>query len=124
MAEEDDEVKAICSACMEPFDVEDVRVIPSYNDFLRNYVTTYRCEKCWEDTFNKTRTRLASTALDREILSMIEFFERYHIFIKEYREGASKRVVKDLLLKLLDRLKSGETKLEIDTTTMIKLPDL
>ena len=124
MAEQDDEVQAICSACMNPFPLDQTHVIPHFNDYLNMYVTTYRCESCWLPTLEATRKRLSECTDKPEILTMIEFFERYKIFIKEYKQRKPMPVVKELLIKLLDRLKTGETKLEITGPAIpIKLPN-
>lgn len=119
-----EEFKAICSACYQPVPVEKTRVQPGYNDTLRAYVTNYRCEKCWEADLLKTRERIAACTDPEELATGVVFFARYGVPVPGLMLEDPPAVVRGRLLLMIDRLKSGELKLRIDTrkTVPIKLP--
>jgi hypothetical protein len=123
---EKDEMKAVCSACFSAVPVEQTHVQPGYNDTLRAYVTTYRCENCWVAGLAATRARVAACTDPEELSTAVVFFSRYGVAVPGLMPGDPVDVVREKLLALLDQLASGEVRLKIDTkaTIPLKLPPL
>lgn len=119
-----DELKALCSACMEPVAVELAHVQPGYNDTLRAYVTTYRCDACRAADLTATRARMAACTDPEELATGVLFFARYGVAVPDLAPGDPPPVVREKLLVLMDRLATGELRLKIDTkaTIPLKLP--
>ena len=68
----------LCSHCMKLCEGEGANVIPSWNNDMDTFVTTYRCTACVTTSLNETRQRL--TILDEKSRrSLCEFLRRYHI---------------------------------------------
>jgi len=118
-----EEYKALCSACFESVPVPKTHVIPSYNDVLQMYVTTYRCETCWLTTLDATRDRLSACEDAAEVATCAEFFERYKVRVMEHRRKDPLPAVKAKLLQLLAELRAGTRKLAIGKAIPVKLPD-
>ena len=110
------ERQVFCSACFELAPESRVHLIPFFNDDVRKYVDTYRCEKCVESALDQTRSRLEATDDLAEIASAATFFEVHSVFILEHRRGDPILVVRKCLLALLDQLQSGHLRLGIGVT--------
>lgn len=119
-----DELKAMCSACFEPVPVAQAHVQPGYNDTLKAYVTTYRCDGCRAKDLAATRARITACTDPKELATGVLFFSRYGVAVPGHVPGDPPAAVRDQLLVLMDRLASGELRLKIDTKTTIpiKLP--
>src|SRR5580698_1630675 len=107
------ERQVLCSGCGQVVPESAVYVIPFFNDYAGGYVTTYRCEQCWESSLEDTRTRLADTEDETEIASAAAFFERHNVFVHEYLRGDPAPIVRKRLGQLLDLLRSGAVRLKI-----------
>jgi hypothetical protein len=105
-----------CSGCFEVVSELRVHVIPFFNADVGGYVTTYRCERCWLPSLDETRARLAKATDEAEIASAAIFFERHEVFLFEFRRGDRAPVLRGLVLQMLDRLRSGESRLPIGST--------
>ncbi len=105
-----------CSGCFTVLPESEIHLIPFYNDTLRNYVTTYRCDSCWLDGIDETRKRIELTESSSEIALAAEFFKRHAVFIHEYLRGDPPEEVKRTLLYLIDLMKTGGLKLNIGKT--------
>ncbi len=65
---------------MQSFPAASTHLIPWFNTHLDNYVTTFRCEKCWLRSLDETRDRLsAATADEADRRKLVAFFDRYGI---------------------------------------------
>ena len=102
------ERQVFCSACFEVVPESRVHLVPFFNDDVRKYVETYRCEKCVESALDQTRSRFEATDDLAEITSAAAFFEAHAVFILEHRRGDPISVVRKCLLALLDKLRSGQ----------------
>src|SRR5262245_36106129 len=105
--------QVFCSGCFTVLLESKIHLIPCYNDALRNYVTTYRCESCWLDSIDETRERIELTESSSDIELAAEFFKRHAVFIHEYLRGDPPEDVKRALLRLIDLMKTGGLKLRI-----------
>src|SRR5436853_348964 len=74
-----EELKAVCSACFATVPVEQVHVQPGYNDDLKAYVTTYRCDGCRAADLAATRARMAGCTDPAELATGVTFFARYGV---------------------------------------------
>jgi hypothetical protein len=105
MAEE--ERRVLCSRCLDVVEESRISVLPSYNDEAGGYVTAYRCERCRQASLDAARARLADSADADEVASLAGWFERYNIFLHEFRRGDPLAVVRALLGRMLDLLEAG-----------------
>ena len=88
-----------------------IHVVPGFNETAGGYVTSYRCDDCWLTTLDETAARLATCEDEEEIASLCIFFERYNIFIFEFRRGDPLPVVRQLLLQTIEMMKTGHIRL-------------
>jgi hypothetical protein len=107
-AEEDDEEErqVFCSGCLQVFSESLVHVIPYFNDSVTAYVTTYRCGECWIPSLEETRSRLASTKDEAEIMSAGDFFHRHGVYVLEFMRGDPAPDVQKVLVRLIELLRS------------------
>jgi len=126
MPAKEEEVQAICSKCFNPVPVMKTFVQPGYNDMLRSYVTTYRCEGCRAEDLAATRARMAACKDKEELATGVLFFSRYDVRVIGLSPFAPIEMIREKLLGLMDQLASGELKLKIDTRSAIpiKLPEI
>lgn len=105
-AENQGERQIVCSACLQVVREYLIHVIPYYNGDVGRYVTTYRCERCWLPSLDETRARLELTVDETEIASAVEFFEQHGVILHEFRRGDPIAVVRNLLVRMIDLLRS------------------
>ena len=111
--EDSDERQILCSGCLQVFPESLVHVIPYFNSTVNAYVTTYRCEQCWIPSLEETRTRLASTQNEAEILSAGAFFQGHGVYIHEFMRGEPNPNVQSILLRMIDLLRSEGLRISI-----------
>ena len=112
-AETSEERQILCSGCLGVFPEPLITVIPYFNSDLSEYVTTYRCEQCWGPSLEETRTRLANTTNEAEIVSAAILFERHGVILHEFRRGDPTPVVRQRLGQMLDLLRAGAIRLAV-----------
>jgi hypothetical protein len=117
--EKPDDRQIVCSGCLQVFPESLVHVIPYFNSNVGGYVTTYRCERCWLPSLEETRTRLASTEDETEIASAASFFERHGVILHEFKRGDPAPVVRKMLGRMFDLLRSGVIRLSIGPTPQL-----
>lgn len=100
-----------CSRCFAIVPESRVHVVPGFNETLGTYVTSYRCDDCWQPTLDETAARLAASDDEEEIASLCTFLERYGVFVFEFRRGDPLPVVKQILLQTIALMKSGAVRL-------------
>ena len=105
--------QVVCSGCLRVVPESDVHVIPYFNSDAQGYVTTYRCEQCWLPSLEETSTQLATTGDEALIASAVAFFERHGIFLHEARRGDPLPVVRALLRRMIDLVRSGTIRLPV-----------
>jgi hypothetical protein len=103
----------LCSGCLQVVPESLVHVIPYFNGDVGGYVTTYRCARCWLPSLEETRTRLANTKDETEIASAAAFFERHGVILHEFKRGDPALVVRKMLGRMFDLLRSGAIRLSI-----------
>ena len=113
-ASEDQEAhQVVCSACFQVMAEHLIHVIPAYNRDLGRFVTTFRCEACWLPSLEETRARLEATEDESEIASAAAVFEGHNVFVHEFRRGDPVPVVRNILVQMIDLLRSGIIHLSI-----------
>lgn len=85
--EADEQLYLLCSACMSRVAEEDVRVIPWWNTTLEDFLTTYRCERCWIECLGQTRIKIKTRDADVrenfcEFLQRLEHCQSCHMSVK------------------------------------------
>jgi hypothetical protein len=118
--EDGEERQVCCSGCLQIFPESLIHVIPYFNDSVAGYVTTYRCEQCWIPSIEETRTRLADTKNDAEIISAAAFFQRHGIYIHEFLRGDPPSAVRKDVLRLIDLLRSEDLHISIGRDVPLK----
>jgi hypothetical protein len=111
--EDQEERQVVCSGCLQVFPESLVHVIPHFNDSVAAYVTTYRCGECWIPSLEETRSRLATTQDEAEIVSAASFFQRHGVHIHEFMRGDPASDVQTILLRLIDLLRSEGLRIPI-----------
>jgi hypothetical protein len=106
-AEDVEERQIVCSACLQVVPESLIHVIPYYNGDVGRYVTTYRCERCWLPSLEKTRARLEITEDETEIASAVAFFERNGVILHEFRRNDPTPVVRKMLVQMIGLLRSA-----------------
>jgi len=105
--EDTEERQVVCSACLQVVAESLIHVIPYHNGHAGRYVTTYRCEACWLPSLEETRARLEGTEDETEIASAVAFFESHGVFLHEHRRGDPVPVVRKMLVRMIDLLRSA-----------------
>jgi hypothetical protein len=111
--EDQEERQVFCSGCLRVFSESLVHVIPHFNASVAAYVTTYRCGECWIPSLEETRSRLASTQDETEILSAADFFHRHGVYIHEFMRGDPASDVQNILLRLIEMPRSEDLTIRI-----------
>jgi hypothetical protein len=111
--EDPDERQVVCSACLQVVAEPLIHVIPAYNADVSRFVTTYRCEACWLPSLEETEARLKTTEDAAEIASVAEFFENHGVFVHEFRRGDPAPRVRNILVQMMDMLRSETIRLSI-----------
>jgi hypothetical protein len=109
------ERQVMCSGCFQVVPESRVHVLPFFNTDMGRFVTTFRCEGCWLTALEETRARLAATDDATEIASAAAVFHP-DVFLLEFQRGDPAPVVRELVLRMLDMLRSGAIRLEIGPT--------
>jgi hypothetical protein len=115
-SDETEERQVLCSGCLEVFPESVIHVIPTFNSDVAGYVISFRCEHCWAPALEETRVRLENTTNEDEIASVAAMLELHGVFLLEFRRGDEIAVVRRLLVKTIDLLKSGAIRLSIGPT--------
>jgi hypothetical protein len=113
--EDSEERQILCSGCRQVFPESMIHVIPYFNSKANYYATTYRCEQCWKPSLEETRTRLANTQDEAEILSAGAFFRGHGVYIYEFVQSDPSLSVRKILLRMIDLLRSEGLRLSIDS---------
>ncbi len=102
----------MCSGCVEPFPVEQIRVLPWYNEELGGYVTTFRCPACFPRSLQETRDRFRSRwPEEAEVRSLTLFFQRHSVFLHELMRGDRDDKALRVTLSMLEMLERGALRL-------------
>jgi len=77
-----------------------IHVIPFFNAQVSDYVTTFRCEKCWLPSLDQTRRELTEGRDGERRRKLRAWLERCGVTGLPADDGAA-------LLRVLDDLRSG-----------------
>ncbi|HZL59753.1 MAG TPA: hypothetical protein VFC38_08625 [Stellaceae bacterium] len=110
-ANKPDERQVVCSACFQVVPESLIRILPHFSDDLSGYVALHRCERCWLPALDETRTRITKTEDWAEIASLGAFFELHGVFLLEFRRGDPLPVVRALLGRTIELVRSGAIRL-------------
>ena len=105
--------QVVCSACFQVVAEHLIHVIPAYNADACRFVTTYRCEQCWLPSLEETQARLEATEDEAEIASVAVLFESHGVFVHEFRRGDPVPLVRRILVRMIDMLRSEAIRLSI-----------
>jgi hypothetical protein len=47
----------VCSGCFSEHPRSHIHVLPTWNEYLQDFVTTFRCDKCWTDSLAWTQLK-------------------------------------------------------------------
>jgi hypothetical protein len=111
-----EERQIVCSRCLQVERESSIRVIPCYNSDVGRYVTSYRCEQCWQPSLEETRLRIVSTEDLAEVESLAKFFKSHGVFLHESLRGDQIAIVRKLLDRMLSLVGSGAIKLSVGPT--------
>src|SRR5260370_14155177 len=121
MAEPESDRDVFCSGCYEIFPEPDIHVVPSFNDSAGDFVTSYRCGKCWLSALDDTVARVRSAESLTQLALLAAFFERHSIVLHEFRRGDPMDVVQPLLLQMLELIRTQRVKLRIGPASPLSL---
>jgi hypothetical protein len=110
-ATEQDERQFACSRCFAIVAESGIHVVPTFNESIGGYVTSFRCEECWQPSLDETAARIAAAENEDEIAALCAFLERHGIFLFEFRRGDALPAVRMLLERALVTMKSGSIRL-------------
>ena len=109
--DEEEELQYLCSGCLQPFPESQIHILPHFNEGVGRFVTTFRCEACWPQALEDTRTRVARAEGWDEILSVIDCLEGHNLMLLEFRRGDPFPIVRALLEEVIEKLGRGEIRL-------------
>jgi hypothetical protein len=109
--DEEEELQYLCSGCLQAFPESQIHILPHFNEGVGRFVTTFRCEACWPQALEDTRTRVAKAEGWDEILSVIDCLEGHNLMLLEFRRGDPFPVVRALLEGVIEKLGRGEIRL-------------
>jgi hypothetical protein len=101
----------VCSGCFTACSGTAAHVIPWWNETLGDFVTTYRCDRCWLGSLGETKDKVQSwDAGTRD--KFCEFLERHRLseIARQVRE-ASLPEASRLAVVFLNLLRGGEHRL-------------
>jgi hypothetical protein len=112
---EGSERSVFCSGCYNVFPESKIHVIPHFNETVMNYVTTYRCNECWLSALDDTTKRLARASAN-ELAQVAEFFGRHNVSVDESAGGNQPEVLRAVLLRMIELIRTEVLKLTIGET--------
>jgi hypothetical protein len=97
----------ICSGCVGFFPMKQVHVIPTFNDSISSYVTSFRCDGCWKPSLAETLEHFTGhlqTPANRA--AFFDFFKRHGVFVQpqEIEDPAAAKVIG---VNLLHQVETG-----------------
>jgi hypothetical protein len=111
METEEEDLQYLCSGCLEAFPESQIHILPHFNEGVGRFVTTFRCEACWPQALEDTRTRVTKAEGWDEILSVIDCLEGHNLMLLEFRRGDPFPVVRALLEGVIEKLGREEIRL-------------
>ena len=58
---------AMCSRCGVKQPLESTMVLPAWNESVEDFLTSFRCERCWRGTLWETRVKCIADNLNEDI---------------------------------------------------------
>jgi len=96
----------LCSKCLKLFPQAHIHVIPSFDDSMANYITTFRCDDDWLSSLDETRAHfLASVEHPQDRARFVAFFERHKLSGLDASDPA---VLRRDGLVLLDKIRARQ----------------
>jgi hypothetical protein len=100
----------MCSGCREPCPSHQAHVIPHWSMVREDFLTTYRCGKCWKPALAETRIKIG--ALDAEVREKFcKFLERHRFTDVDIVREASLADASRMLGALLNAIESEKLEL-------------
>ena len=76
----DAEPVAMCSRCGAKQPLVSTMVLPAWNESAEDFLTSFRCERCWRGTLLETRVMCNLDNLNEDIRDKICAFLEFHGF--------------------------------------------
>jgi hypothetical protein len=67
----------ICSGCYSQHTRKHISVLPTWNESAEDFVTSYRCDGCWDESLAWTRLKALVLTEDTKE-KFCQFLERHH----------------------------------------------
>lgn len=96
-----------CSGCYSEHPRTEIHVLPTWNEHVRDFVTSFRCDKCWTDSLAWTRLKAVVLTEDTR--------EKFCEFLARHDCGEAAEIIRQSSLEdaarqvgiVLDSLEAG-----------------
>lgn len=105
-----DNMMVLCPKCGKPYKQSEVHVAPVYNDGLKKFVPSHRCEGHFKDEVEASRRKL-QTANDKELESFMAMAKHHGNEGRVMKIAGDKRL-REAALAVLDAIEKGELELQ------------
>ena len=109
------ERQLLCSKCFASGPESQFRILPWFNEELADYVETFRCEGCFQDSMAETIARVANGG-QTDVDGVGAFLQNHQIVVHEWKRGDDVDVVRPLMVHVLRSIANGTMKIQLGTT--------
>lgn len=85
----------VCSACYSEHPRTHIRILPAWNEYVQDFVTAYRCDRCWTDTLAWTRLKAVVLTEDTR--------EKFCLFLDRHDCREAAEIIRHASLDNADR---------------------
>jgi hypothetical protein len=101
-----DNMMVLCPKCMKPYPPSEIHVAPVYNEGLKKYVPSHRCDGHYKEEMAATRKRL-EVAGEKEVEAFLAM-ARYHGNEDAVKKIAGDKKGREAALAVLTAMEKGE----------------
>lgn len=102
----------MCSADLEVVPRAELHVVPTFQESLKRYVGSYRCNKHWKEAIAETRARFAKNATENEGAGILQVFLERGVTREQARVFTAGKPIDEAVTAMLDALEAGKLVLD------------
>jgi hypothetical protein len=116
------ERQLICSQCWSRGPESRIHVVPYFNNSVRRYVTSFRCDDCVDAALAETIARVRDLDGASEIDTLGDLLRSHGVSVSEWLRGEPLDRLRPVMLGVLDSLRRAEHKLRLRIGATAPLP--